>query len=198
MAGRSRAEGALHFDLDDRQIGALITELGLTEKQAKFALGRALRRTATTLRVLSERGLKSELDVKKMAYLRRRLRFTRFSRQSFEGARLWYGANDMPVSALRGKVAEDATGATFSGKAGTHHFDGGFVGKGKRAWTKGTRTIFTRKGKGRLPIAEASMPVKDRMDIFIEDEIFDKINDIFWNHFQRDMLSRARGFGQRG
>lgn len=189
----------LRFDLDAKQIGTLITELGLTEKQAKFALGRALRRTATTLRVKSERGLKSELDVRKLAYLRRRLRFSRFSRANFEGAQLWYGTNDMPVSALRGRVREGGGGATFSGKAGAHTYPGGFVAKSKRGWTKNARTIFTRKGGTRLPISEVQLPVKDRMDIFIEDEIFDQIDAIFWNHFERDMLARARyGVGQRG
>jgi hypothetical protein len=185
----------IYFDIDAKKIGNLITELQLTERQAKFALGRAFRRTAATLKKLSERGLKSELDVKKMAYLRRRLRFSRFSRQSFEGARLWYGANDIPVSALRGKLSTSGTGASFAGKAGSEEFKGGFVRNSRRGWGK---TIFVRKDKARLPIYEASMPVKDRMDIFVEDEVFDKINDIFWNHFERDMKSRARGFGQRG
>lgn len=189
----------LHFDIDAKQIGTLITELGLTEKQAKFALGRALKRTATTLRVKSERGLKSELDVKKLAYLRRRLRFSRFSRQSFEGARFWYGTNDMPVSALKGRVSEGGGGASFSGKAGSHTYAGGFVAKSKRGWTKNAKTIFVRKGGKRLPIGEVQLPVKDRMDVFIEDEIFDEINDIFWKHFERDMLARAKfGVGQRG
>jgi len=189
----------LHFDIDAKQIGDLITELGLTEKQAKFALGRAFRRTATTLRVMSERGLKSELDVRKLAYLRRRLRFSQFSRQNFAGARLWYGTGDMPVSALKGQINEAGDGATFSGKAGSHSYDGGFVAKSKRGWTKGRKTIFTRKGGKRLPIAEVQLPVKDRMDVFIEDEIFDQINEIFWRHFERDMLARAKyGVGQRG
>lgn len=188
----------IHFDLDAKQIGKLITELGMTERQAKYALGRALRRTATTLRVKSERGLKSELDVKKLAYLRRRLRFTRFSRQSFEGARLWYGTNDMPVSALRGRIKQTQSGASFSGKAGSHNYAGGFVAKSKRGWTKNARTIFAREGKARLPIAEARLPVKDRMDIFIEDEIFADIDAIFWKHFERDMMARANyGVGKR-
>lgn len=189
----------LHFDIDAKQIGNLITELGLTEKQAKFALGRALRRTATTLRVKSERGLKSELDVRKLAYLRRRLRVSKFNRANFEGARLWYGTNDMPVSALRGRIKESGDGATFNGKAGSHSYPGGFVAKSRRGWTKNARTIFERKGKKRLPIAEAQLPVQDRMNIFIEDEVFDQMNEIFWKHFERDMLARAKyGVGQRG
>lgn len=183
----------LHFDLDARQIGTLINELGLTEKQAKFALARALRRTAATLRRMSERGLKSELDIRKMAYLRRRLKSLRFSRSSFEGMRLWYGLNDMPVSALRGSVKEGGDGAAFSGKAGRHNVPGGFVAKGK--WG---RTIMRRKGAARLPITEARVPVKDRMDVFVEDEIFTEVEAIFWKHFERDMVARAAGFGQRG
>lgn len=184
----------LHFDIDARQIERLTLDLGLTEKQAKFALGRALRRTATTLRRKSELGLKSELDVKKLKYLRRRLKVSNFSRGSTSGARLWYGMNDMPVSALRGRVKQEAGGATFSGKAGTASFEGGFVRKSRRGWG---RTIFMRRRGSRLPIGEASLPVKDKMDTFIEDEIFADFEAIFWNHFERDMRARAAGFGSR-
>lgn len=185
----------LQFDFDAKQIGNLITELGLTEKQAKFALSRALRRTAATLRRMSERGLKSELDIKKLAYLRRRLRFSRFSRGTFEGARLWYGANDIPVSALRGRIKKTGKGASFSGKAGSEEFAGGFVRKSRRGWG---RTIFVRKGKKSHPIGEVELPVKDKMDIFVEDEVFDQINDIFWKHFERDMTARAKyGVGMK-
>ena len=188
----------IHFDLDARQINNLITELGLTERQAKFALGRALRRTAATLRKRSERGLMTMLQMKKLAYLRRRLKFSRFSKGTFEGARLWYGANDVPISALKGTIEKDGKGASFSGAAGSFSYPGGFVGKSKRGWTKGGKTIFTRAGAARLPIREAQLPVKERMDIFVEDEIFPQIEDIFWNHFQRDMTARARyGVGNR-
>jgi hypothetical protein len=143
---------------------------------------------------MSERGLKSELDVKRIAYLRRRLRFSRFTKGSFEGARLWFGANDIPVSAMRGRLSASSTGASFSGKAGSHEFKHGFIRKSRRGWG---RTIFIRKGKSRKPLAEAALPVKDRMDIFIEDRVFDQMEAIFWKHFERDMQSRANGFGQK-
>lgn len=186
--------GANTFDFDDKQLRNLINEVGLTDRQARAALSRALRRTATTLRVMSERGLKSKLDVKKLAYLRRRLKFSRFSRGTFEGARLWFGANDVPVSALRGSVTKTASGAAFSGKAGSHEFKEGFVQKSHRGWGK---TIFVRKGKARLPIEEAALPVQDEMNVFIEDEVFDQINLIFWKYFERDVFARARGFGRQ-
>ena len=163
----------LHFEIDAAQVNALIAELGVTEKQAKFALGRALQRTAATLRRLSERGLKSELDIKKVAYLRKRLKSVRFKGASFEGMKLWYGLNDMPVSALRGKMAKQRDGAQFSGKAGSKSFKGGFLAKSARGFG---RTIFMREGKARVPLREAEMPVKDRMDIFVEDEVFVQAN----------------------
>lgn len=179
----------LHFEIDAEQVGRLIDELGLTEKQAKFALSRALQRTAATLRRMSERGLKSELDIKKLAYLRRRLKSIRFRGGSFSGMRLWYGLNDMPVSALRGRIASGPRGASFSGKAGQKTFDKGFVAKSARGYG---RTILMRQGRARLPLDEAELPVKNRMDVFVEDEIFVQAEEIFWRHFERDMLARAK------
>lgn len=184
----------LYFDIDASQIRGLIDELGVTEKQAKFSLSRALGRTASTLRRMSERGLKSELDIKKMAYIRRRLKSIGFRSSSFSGTKLWYGFNDMPVSALRGRVQKTGQGAGFSGKAGSKDFKGGFLAKSRRGYGK---TIFVRKGAARLPIEEAEMPVKDRMDVFVEDKIFTEVEEIFWKHFERDMKARARfGVGQ--
>ena len=184
----------LDFDIDARQIEGLIEELGATDRQAKFALGRALRRTAATLRRQSERGLKSELDIKRTAYLRRRLKSLQFRSSSLSGTKLWYGLDDMPVSALRGRIkaGKGGTGASFAGKAGSETFDGAFIVKGKRG-----RTIMRRKGKSRLPIVEARLPVQDDMNIYVEDVIFPQVNDIFWSHFERDMRARAaHGVGQ--
>lgn len=184
----------LHFDIDAGQIRNLIDELGVTEKQAKFALSRALRRTATTLRTLSQRGLKSELDIKRAGYIRKRLKTLSFTRATFEGVKLWYGLNDMPVSALRGSIKQTRKGAAFSGKAGQQEFAGGFIRKSARGYG---RTILKRQGKERLPLEEAEMPVKDRMDVFVEDNIFDKTEEIFWRYFVQDMTARARyGVGQ--
>lgn len=181
----------LHFDLDEREISELLDAAGLNERQAKFALGRALNRTAATLRQRSAKGLKSELDIKRMAYLRRRLKSVKLRLSSGQGVRLWYGLNDMPVSTLRGSIQSTSDGASFSGKAGQETFKGAFINRGRYG-----RTIVKRRGAARLPIEEAAMPVKDRMDIFVEDQVFDQIDEIFWKHFERDVRARARGFGR--
>ncbi|MGU5730834.1 hypothetical protein ACV1DR_18225 [Aeromonas jandaei] len=69
-------------------------------------------------------------------------------------------------------------------------FDGGFVAKSK---IKGKRTIFKRKGKERLPITEQTIQVADKAMDFIYDEVFvDKMLDIFWDNFKRDLNARVK------
>lgn len=180
----------LQFDIDERSLRDLVDEVGATEKQAKFALSRALRRTAATLRKMSEKGFKSELDLKKIAYIRKRLKSIKFRKASLDGFGLWYGLNDLPVSMMRGSVRNQRPrGATWSGKVGTFTYKNGFVVSGANG--RG-RSIYYRETKARLPIEEARAPIKDRMDIYIEDEIFVKVEEIFWKHFTQDITARAK------
>ena len=179
----------LQFDIDQQSLLDLIDAVGATEQQAKFALARALNRTAATLRKMSEKGFKNELDLKKVAYIRKRLKSIKFKQYGFAGAGLWYGLNDLPVSMMRGSVKDNRpAGASFSGKVGNFAFKKGFVAKSRNGRGK---TIFQRDGKGRLPIEEAAAPIKDKMDVYIEDSIFDKIDDIFWKHFSQDLSARV-------
>lgn len=173
--------------IDAKRIGDLITELGLTERQAKAALSRAVRRTAATLRRRAEKELKSELDVRKVAYLRRRLKQISLSRSGFEGVKLWFGQNPMYITGLRGKVSKTAEGAGFAGKAGSAEFPGGFIVKSRYG-----RTIMTRKGKERLPITEGTIPVQAQMDAIVEGDLFADCLEILWANFERDMLARAK------
>lgn len=180
----------LQFEFDAKGLLDLVDELGATEMQAKFALSRALRRTAATLRRLSERGFKSELDLRKVAYIRKRLKSIKFRQASFEGAGIWYGLNDLPVSMMRGSIKENKpSGASFSGKVGNYSFKNGFVAKGQNG--RG-RSIYYRETKARLPIEEARAPIKDKLDVYIEDQIFDKIDDIFWKFFEQDLTARVK------
>lgn len=177
----------IRLEIDGKQITALINELGLTERQAKAAMSRAVRRAAATLRRRAEKSLKSELDIRKMNYLRARLKSLRLQRTGFEGLRMWFGENDMPMSALRGRVTKTADGARFAGKAGTRDVEGGFISKAKFG-----RTIFKRVGAKRLPIEEQRVPVKEQMDALIEGELFAGVLELIWKNFERDMLARAR------
>lgn len=177
----------LRFEFEPGQIEKLTAELQLTPRQAKAALNRALRRTAGTMRKRAERELKSELDIRKVAFLRRRLKEVRLTRKGFEGIKLWFGENDMAVSALRGRIKDSGAGAEFAGKVGRRTFKNGFVRRGKYG-----RTIFQREGSKRLPINEAKMPVQAQMDNIIEWDLFSDVLEVLWKNFERDMLARAK------
>jgi len=175
----------IHFDIEWGDLRRIGEELGATDKQVKLALSRALGRTASRLRTLSTRGLKSELDLRRVSALRNRLKSLRLRKGSVEGVQLWYGLNDMPASWFRGTPKQTADGATFRGK----DFQGGFVGRSQYA--KG-KTVFRRKGKARLSIEEQMMPVQDKAETYIEDDVFVQLEDIFWPLFRRELEARVK------
>jgi hypothetical protein len=176
----------LHFDIDWSGLLQIGDELGATEKQVKFALSRAMRRTEATLRRMSSKGLTQELQLRAATLLRKRLKSTKLKMAASDASMtLWYGLNDMPVSALKGRPSRTKDGATFRDK----EFSGGFVGRSK---IKNRQTIFKRKGEERLPVTEQLFPVKDKAEIFIEDRIFAELEGVFWQHFKRDIQARVK------
>ena len=175
----------LNFDIEWSELQAVAGELQASEKQFKAALSRACNRTAATLRRMSARGLKDELQLRTLSVLRKRLKSIKLKAKSKTGLVLWYGLNDLPVSSFKGRVRQTKEGADFRG----HQFKGAFVAK---SGIKGKRTVFKRSGSDRLPIAEQLMPIKDKADVFIEDEIFVQVEELFWNNFRRDLAARVK------
>lgn len=185
----------LSVEVDWSGLVRVADELGATDKQVKFALSRALRRTEATLRRMSSKGLQKELELRAASVLRKRLKSIRLSKTGGLGAgndvTLWYGLNDLPVSAFKGRPVQDhARGASFLRAGSAKHFGpDSFVAKSS---VKGRRSIFKRKGEDRLPIVEQLIPIENQAIVFIEDEIFDKVEVIFWQHFRRDLAARVR------
>ena len=179
----------LHYDIDWRQLLQVGEELQATDKQVIFALTRAMRRTEATLRRMSSKGLTKVLQLRAATALRKRLKTMRLrmsgpaSREQSMG--LWYGLNPLPVSAFKGRPKRTADGASFRGE----NYEGAFVGRSK---VKGKQTIFKRVREARLPVAEQLHPIEDQAVTFIEDEIFDQVLDIFWQHFRRDLMARVK------
>lgn len=175
----------LHFDINVKSLRTVSDDLGASEKQYRAAFARACSRTAATLRKMSAKGLKNELQLRTLGSLRRRLKSIRL-KGAGGGVALWYGLNDIPVSSFKGRVKQDAGGAW----AGEFYHEGGFVGRSKHGKSK--MTIFKRSGKKRLPIREQLQAVKDQADIYIEDEIFVEVDRIFWRHFVADIKARVK------
>lgn len=176
----------LNFDIDWLGLLRIGDELGASEKQVKLALNRAMRRTEATLRRMSSKGLTQELQLRAATALRKRLKSIKLKMGTGDAnMTLWYGLNDMPVSAFKGRPSRTKDGAAFRG----HNFEGGFIGRSK---VKNRRTIFKRKGEARLPIIEQLYPIKDQAETFIEDRVFAELEDVFWQHFQRDIQARVK------
>jgi hypothetical protein len=66
---------------------------------------------------------------------------------------MWFGLNDMRVSAFKGRAARTGAGASFAGQ----DFDGAFVGRN----AKGRQTVMRRVGKSRWPVKEERMSIED-------------------------------------
>lgn len=185
----------LSVEVDWSGLVRIADELGATDKQVKFALSRALRRTEATLRRMSSKGLQKELQLRAASALRKRLKSIRMSKTGGLSAgndvTLWYGLNDLPVSAFKGRAVQDrAHGASFLRPGAANHFGpDSFVAKSR---AKGRRSVFKRKGEDRLPITEQLIPIEDKAIVFIEDEIFSEVETIFWQHFRRDLAARVR------
>lgn len=173
----------LHFDIDLDQLRRIAGELEASEKQVKAAFSVACKRTATTLRTMSARGLASELQLRTIGLLRKRLKTLALKGNS-AGLKLWYGLNDMPASWFKGRPKKTAGGAEMRGQS----FQGGFVAKSK---FKGRRTVFKRTSAARLHIQEQNLAVEDQAVVYIEDQIFDQTMDLFWKYFTRDLRARV-------
>ena len=175
----------LHFDLNASDLQAVSDQLGASEKQFKFALSSAIRRTVTSLRTMAARGLRDELELRKIGLLRKRLKTAKIRFGDDGGMQLWFGINDMPVSWFKGRPAQNQTGASMRGQ----QFANAFVAKSA---IKGRNTIFKRKGKERLHIEEQNLAVQDKAQTFIEDKIFTETETLFWKYFDREIKARVK------
>ncbi|WP_456267654.1 hypothetical protein M1D97_10330 [Kushneria sp. AK178] len=179
----------LDFDIDESDLQSVVSELGAAPREVRLSYNRALSRTAATLRRLSSQGLQDELGLRRAKALRRRIKQLRIKRGSGSSVQLWYGLNDLPVSEFKGRVAGGTDGASYAGAGGSHRFPGAFVAKSREARRK---TILRRKGQSRLPVVEERLPIKKRADIYVEDRIFHRLDEIFWDYFRRDLTARVR------
>ena len=64
---------------------------------------------------------------------------------------------------------------------------GGFVGRNRA----GAQTIMRRVGRGRYPIAEATLAIEDEASVIVEDEVFDEIDEVFFRNFRAEVRART-------
>lgn len=194
MAGFGRRHGSPNslLDVDTSDIDLVIRSLNASESDVRKAMARALRRTASSLRVRASRRIVPELQMRRAGDFRRRLRTMRARISKDRGEiGIWIGLNDMAVSKFKGRVTEFSGGAKFRDT----EFHGAFAAKMPRARH---RSIYRRTGAARFPVQEEALPIKDRLDVIIEDEIFPDAVDVFMRLFIADLRARTIfGVGKR-
>ncbi|NSY36870.1 phage tail protein [Leisingera sp. ANG59] len=174
----------LAFDFDARELKRIADEFEASEKDLRFAYSRALRRTAQTMKTRARKGLRTELELRTAAELRKRLQGFRFKRGKELGeVRMWFGLNDMRVSKFKGRPARTGSGARY----GQQDFSGGFIGRNRA----GKRTVFKRETADRVSAREVKMPIEDKAQIYIEDEVFDEIEEVFFKNFRAEVRART-------
>ncbi|WPZ28969.1 phage tail protein [Sulfitobacter sp. OXR-159] len=175
----------LHFDFDASELRRIADEFGASEKQIALAYSRALRRTASNMKTQARKGLRERLGLRSAAELRKRMAGFRFNRGGGDlgSVRMWFGLNDLRASAFKGRPKAAPGGASMAGRS----VKDGFVAKNR----KGQRTIMRRVGRSRYPIAEAKFDIEDEGSIFIEDEVFDEIDAVFFRNFRAEIRART-------
>ena len=171
----------LQFDFSDKALADVADEYAATPRQVALADGRAKKRTASNIRRLASTGLKSELGLRNATALRRRLKEYKVGRGR-NSIRLWFGANDLPVSAFKGRPTKVAGGILF----GDTMLHGAFLAR-----RNGRRGVYERVGDKSFPIRESRLPVADRMMIFLEDEVFVDIDSLYFKNFLSEIRART-------
>ena len=188
----------LPFHIDVEELEALKDIHGATEMQMRAAYNRALGRTVITLRSLTNKKLRDEMGIKSLKAIRKRFQHFRLrspsKQKKFDELKLWYGMNDVSVGYLKGSIRRNGSkkspnGAIFKprGKIPTQTYDNGFV---TRLYNR--RSIFTRKTANRYPVVEARVPVADELNAMIEDDIYERLPEIFLKHFETDLKGRVK------
>lgn len=178
-----KAAGAVRLELDLSEIEKVVLELGATPEVVRKSIGRALRRTASALRMRSMKAARETLDLRRSTDFRRRLKELRVRMHKTGGeVGVWVGLNDLAISQLKGRIREYSGGAAFR----SMEFPGAFVAR-----HRGKRSIYKRAGKRRFPIVEQTYPIKDQMDVVLEDDVFPDAIEIFMRNFASDLRART-------
>lgn len=184
MAWTSRTGNpSVSLDIDTSEIARLIGDLGSSEKDVQKAMSRALRRTASALRVRASKRVVPEIGLRKAMEFRRRLRDMRVRIDRGGGEiGIWVGLNDIGVSRFKGRAVRTPGGARFRDT----EFAGAFVAR-----YRGKRSIWKRRGAARFPVEEQKLAIQDRVQIILEDEIFPDAVDTFMKLFMADLRARS-------
>lgn len=219
MARAARARRDLLFDIDVDVLRHIAEQAEATRHQFRLAYSRALKRTASRLRMKALTELKTGLAPRKMDMLRKRLFSSRITRgNALDEARFWFGLNAIKIKDLRGRIR---------GRRARHHdlrdpVTGRFIedNRVRRRRRKSSDPVFDPKGTFLSPTAyanglvirtrrenrrtviiknpdtgrvrEAEVSIYARMMDYVEDGAFADCLEIFMKEFESDIRRRAK------
>lgn len=173
--------GWLSLNIDESQLQRAALDFDATPAQLRKAWRSALTKMARWIRTRSARGLSSELELPQNI-IRARIKST--MDQKGGSLRVWYGLDPVGLSSL--KPRQTSEGVT----AGKHKRPGAFLANSR----SGTRQVFKREGKQRLPIKRQTVDINDRAVTYIEDDLLgaDEFDRQFWKFFEHELAWRTQ------
>ena len=177
----------LYMQLDEEKLDRILALFSsVTPRVVEMSLKRAQRRTEGTIRQQASRLMNQRLKLVSGAQKRLRKRIQAHLKpatgKDVSELKFWFGLNDLDADLFRGGVKRVKGGLMIRGT----YCERAFI-----AIIGGKRRIRQRSGASAHPIKNVKIPISDEITIALEDELFERIPDIFLHHFETDMRGRT-------
>lgn len=189
----------MYLFIDDADLAAVIDQFAdLDPKAIPLAFHRAMKRTEQSVMSQSRKVLQQELALRNQKSMKARVRtYIRPAASDMAEMKFWFGMNDLSPNAFKGTPKKTRGGLMFRGS----YYDKAFV-----SLRKGRKVYMQRETDMRYPITKLTIPIPDDIIVKIEDEVLERMPDIFLRHFATDLRGRAKssqwaavfGNGQHG
>jgi len=174
----------IDLDIHADRLSQLQVDLQATDTEVRQALRSTLGKMARWMRTQSARGLSKELNLKQKAIRKRLKSFRVKTKGNQTEVTVWYGLDPIDYMDL-------APRQTLAGvSAGSRRVPGAFIANARG----GTRKVFKRKGPGRLPVEKQVVEIRDKADVWIEDQMLgsQQFDERFLTIFERELEWRTQ------
>lgn len=177
----------LYMQLDEEKLDRLVGLFAdLSPQLIKLAFHRAQRRTEGTIRQQAVRLMQQRLNLAAGAQKRLKTRIQAYMKPSAADAsemKYWFGLNGLDPAMFRGGIRRVKGGLMIRGI----YYERAFV-----SLIGGRKKVMQRVGQSAYPIVNITIPISDEMTVALEDELFERIPDIFLRHFETDLRGRVK------
>ncbi|MCS2168032.1 hypothetical protein [Scandinavium manionii] len=175
------------MQLDEEKLDRIVGLFAdISPRIIKLAFHRAQRRTEGTVRQQAIRMMQQRLQLAGGTQKRLRKRVQAHMKPSAADAsemKYWFGLNDLDPALFRGGIRRARGGLMIRGT----YYERAFV-----AVLSGKKKVMQRVGKAAYPVINLTVPISDEMTVALEDELFERIPDIFLHHFETDLRGRVK------